>query len=294
MALLWLNSVKDNNSDAAIKAATYLIGKLNSTKQDKEKYEGYCQIFKDHEINSKFLSVRFNKWDFDLWKQSLFFHLMARQIIGNEDSEDKQLELLLKAVDRKIKKTETEKVILYTPYIIWQKGYGLCDKLSWVFCELAYQAGFETQIIYILDNPKTLSSIHVFCEIRKAHRTWIVDPLVDRILNDTSLIDLIKNKTLQDELWPQNTSYKKNIINCAMQTVSYPQDYCARNQFLYQKLNGLLENGCPRFGEDPISRQKNYIDLMKKFTPSSNVELQLMLWPVPIKVLARDMNPNLR
>jgi len=289
-AVLWLAAVESGDCSTALEVANFLIGCKTNLKHDKAKDEGYSQIFSENDISPKFLSAPFNKWDFELWKQAMFFDDLAKKTLVNVSSDDRKIELLLNLVLKKIKKREAPKPVVYTPYVVWQQGYGLCDKLTWVFCELAYQAGFSTQLIYLVDKPETLSSIHVFCELRKNGKVWIVDPLAEKILNGVSLLGMMKTLDISMKLWPGRIDCQQNLKNSVMLTNSFPQDYCIRNQVLQQKLHTLIDGKCPLFGEDPIERQQRYLELMRAASPSIGQALRMMLWPIPFKVLCNEFN----
>jgi len=64
---------------------------------------------------------------------------------------------------QQVEKGAAPKGSILWPYTIWQSKKGKCDQQSWVLCELAYQLGYETQIVYLRD-PNTLISPHTICE----------------------------------------------------------------------------------------------------------------------------------
>jgi len=158
------------------------------------------------------------------------------------------------------------------------------DRQAWLFSELAYQLGFETQIVY-LRNPKTKVSPHTICEIRKDGKVWTVDPFTGTILKNTSVSDISDSIELKKKMWPSRPDWQTAANDPVFYTPSYPQAYASRNQILYNKLKPVLGDYCPRFGEPPLERQKKYLILVKNLKNNDIYNF----WFFPFRLLHFEM-----
>ncbi|MCP4177709.1 MAG: hypothetical protein GY756_08075 [bacterium] len=285
----WLNAVSTNKIHKAILAATEIVGK-NIEEPNKEKFKFYTQFLKKDKIKNSFLNAPFNEWDFNQWRQAYFFKQLANKIVSHSSGSSDNIKLLFDAVVARLKKNEGSKLVLINPKKIWERGYGLCDKQAWVLAELAYQLGYETQIVYLINDPSTLNSIHTFCEIRKGKEVWIADPYFNVLIKRKSVIDLINDEKLCETLWKGRNDIQQIVKNSICLTNSFAQDYCYRNQILHKWLVKYLGKKCPRFGEDPVQRQAQYVNLVRKTYNSKNkAKVGFQLWPVPLRVLSKNI-----
>lgn len=127
--------------------------------------------------------------------------------------------------------------------------------------ELAYQLGYDTQIVYLRD-PETLISPHTICEIRKDDEVWVADPYINELLEDVSIADLAEDPQFAESLWPDREDYQEGITQPVFWLPAFPQDYCLRNQELQKKIQAVLGDRAPRFGESPIDRLRRYLSLL--------------------------------
>lgn len=256
----WLDAVKTDNSDKAIALAQKIIPDCFSMEIVNPLY---VQIFQEVGIQNNFLESNFNKYDFLLWKHSLFFKGEASKIknkfAGKTDTE--VLKAFIDYIKNKMKFEEKQYSQPLWPYNILKRGFGVCDRQCSVFCELAYQIGFETSIIFLIV-PETGISPHTICEIRSGKKVWIVDAANAFLLENVSLTSLISNRQLTSEKWPDipHSSFESAFVMIP----SYPQDYCIRNQLLYLRVNRIFKETCPRFGADPKNRQSFYTSLLSE------------------------------
>ena len=279
----WLLAAKNNNLESAFFAASNLIKSYNFKDNIPQ---AYINIFQKNGLSPQFLKKRFNKFDYQLWQDALFFKSVSNETLyrltkegSNNDS--KKITALFNLVHKRIKKGDPPRGTIIWPFAIWHFKKGLCDRQAWVLCELAYQAGYETQLIYLRD-PVTLISPHTICEIRKEDKKWLADPFSGILLENTSLFDLDSNDELKAKIWPNNKRWQTGVKNAIYWTPSYPQDYCERNQLLYKALFSILKHNTPRFGEDPELRRKKFISLIGQ---NRNKKYQFQLWFTPIRLL---------
>ena len=274
----WLKAVSENNPKRAIQLATKMIpkrrGKLvNSFYQDFGKREG---------IGAGFFDRNFDEFDFDLWRSAYFFHHLAREIT---DGELDKIDRLHDAVVQKIAGREKKEELANWPFEIWRRGYGVCDRQAWVMSELAYQCGWEHQIVYLF-NPKTKVSPHTICEIRKEGIVHLSDPFHNVFLEQASVASISKSESTLLKIWPDHPNYREAIKGSRFWTPSFPQDYRIHNQQLYIELKKVLGDRCPRFGIDPDLRMATYRNLWP--TKSEEPQFEMELWPIPFRVIRRD------
>jgi hypothetical protein len=224
------------------------------------------ELFKNNGISPDFINADYNKWDFLYWRNVLFFFSLAKSLtegVENKDNDSERIRILFNAVHKCINPAGLPEDCIPWPTAVWQLKKGACDRQAWLFSELAYQLGFETQIVY-LRNHKTKISPHTICEVRKAAKVWTADPFTGILLNDISVLDLSKNLDLKKRIWPDRSDWHTAIENPVFYTPSYPQAYAPRNQILYQQVKAKIAEYCPRFGESPLKRQKKYLELAGK------------------------------
>lgn len=254
----WLNAVENNNKSTAIKLAGKIIEDSDITEITDPWYK---DLFKSKGLNPKFLTVPFNEYDYQLWAHAFFFKKKANEIIKQRD---KPVKDIFTAVVQRIKPEgkNTDKPLW--PYDIWTRGYGVCDRQALVLAEIAYQAGYESAIIWLM-NPKTNVSPHTICVLHHLQgRVWLADPFSDRLLPETSVYDAAASESVKEKLWPGRKDWHDALNYCHIMVPSYPQDCCKRNQELYKRLFKVLKSECPRFGVDPKLRLKYYKYLQSK------------------------------
>lgn len=248
-------------------------------------------------IKASFFTAPFNYWDFNLWKHAYFFQKLSQKITGGDSN---NIKAMIAAVQNHISPEDNETLpVAPWPYQIWQRGFGVCDRQAWVLCELAYQAGWETQIVYLRD-PETKASPHTICELRKPGRlVYFADPFENLLFPQKSVEDVATNENLLQTLWPDNPERGTALQDSVFWTPSYPQDYCPRNQKLYKILQKSLKKRCPRFGVPPDARLMTYKQLRQRTvelgqrtmwgTLLDPPRFPMQLWPYPFRLLKADI-----
>jgi hypothetical protein len=307
----WLQAVRKADVKSAIKFARDKAS-FSSTLTHKE----YKTLAAKQGIDPRFLNKPFNNLDFKLWYDAWFLKNKLKEfgVFDLKDNNSK-LKRIFEKVTERIKPFEKEKAIISWPTGIWVRKFGLCDRQSWLFAELAYQAGFETQIIYLV-NPDNGQSPHTICEVLikddkgKVTRS-VADPLSKVLLEGKSVADLANDKELMKKIWPDKKEWWVSLPNSIFWTPSYPQDYCIKNQLLYKRMHAELGSVCPRFGESPMQRMFRYIKMSigmgnaRVRTEKVNGEIlsgqmsdngllidkpfKMGLWYYPFRVLKREL-----
>ena len=286
LAEFWLKSVEDNNPKLAIQVAGFLI---RDQKSDLVVDPWYVELMHKNGISRKFLTDKFNIYDFIYWKHACFFKRIAEKVEGNSDAEI--IKNLVNLVHQHIKPISFDSDEVVLPYTIWQKRKGLCDKQCWVLAELAYQLGYETRIIWLMD-PVSHSSPHTICEIRKHDFTAIADPFSNISLPGYTIFSLAGNEKLLKEIWPEKEIWRRSVNECLLMIPAAGQDYCLRNQLLYSKLRQLLGDKCPRFGTDPKTRKLQFEKLQVNKAFLNNPKYRKGLYSYPLVSLRKLLSKH--
>lgn len=221
----WQEAISAEQVGVALGLADNICGDIPQTDIDPIVY----QLFVRNHIRGEFINAEFNEWDFQYWKYATFFREMAKNITDNVEGEGDAIRKIFTSVRKQVEPVEPPADTIFWPYNIWHLKKGVCDRQAWVLCELTYQLGCETQIVY-LRNPKDLNdSPHTICEIRKGAHVWLCDPYSDKLLPNTSVADLAGNPELKRATWPNREDWHQAIEKAAFWLPSYPQDYCPRN-----------------------------------------------------------------
>ena len=279
LAERWLSAVAAGDGEVALAAANRLVNRPVGLPNRR-----YVALGKSEGIRAAYFDRPFNRLDYQAWRHAYFFQQAAWKITGDRTDD---ITALQAAVVERVSPNEPQ-VQGAWPYGIWQRGFGLCDRQAWVLCELAYQLGWETQIVYLRD-PKTNASPHTLCELRKgADRVWYADPYFKLLLPQKSVAQVAADERLLMDIWPDKENCRMAIKNCMFWTPAYPQDYRPLNQALYKRLSTVLKSRCPRFGIDPIERMKTYRQLRAPSTGRS-AKFPMALWVYPFRVLRADL-----
>ena len=280
LAEQWLGAVGRNDMMTALKIANAICEGAPPGRPGR----AALKLAKSEGIDEAFLEAPFNAWDFQLWRSAHFFKRLAT---AKTKGDPKDIRSLYDAVVARIDPNEKSSPHAAWPVRIWQRGHGVCDRQVWVLCELAYQAGWETQVVYLQD-PKTNVSPHTVGELVRDGSVCIVDPFFRKMLPDTSIEQLADDADLLNATWPGRADVREAIHGCRFWTPSFPQDYCPRNQRLQRRLAILLKDRCPRFGVEPAERLNLYRKLRKPATGKRN-RFPMELWPYPFRLLRADM-----
>ena len=256
--------VAQQNSKEAVNLANTLI-KDNSG----EVAEFYKNLFLQEGIKESVITRKeFNEVDFFFWVQAQLFQKISNDLRLNQENDD----LVMSAyelVKSKIKdKGESQDISSY-PLHIWNRGFGVCDRQTWVFCEIIYQLGGKTAVIYLRD-PITKVSPHTICEINFKGKSYIVDLLYKKLLEGISFNELTPQKI--KEVWSDHPKLHNCFDSAVLNINSMPIDYAERNQRLNARLGKII-----KFGEPP----QNRFHYWKTKYPN----LDVRLWYYPIRLL---------
>jgi hypothetical protein len=277
----WLSAIETNRMDTAISIARHLVPITSETNVP----ERHIKIAQREGIKATFFKSPFNFWDFQLWRHSYFFRQLSEKITNNDPN---NIEALFDAVRKRIESNEGKSQRAPWPYWIWQRGFGVCDRQAWVLCELAYQQGWETQIVYLRD-PKTKVSPHTICELRRSGtEVWFADPHANILFKNTSISAVVSNNKILYSMWDKHPELREAVKDSVFWTPSYPQDYCPRNQELQKVLKQHLGDRCPKFGVPPGERLESYKGLIQK-TIFDKPRFPMQLWFYPFRLLREDI-----
>ena len=277
----WREAVENRQAEVAIDLASQICGGFSPPLIPRE----IAQLCQSNGVNPEFLNAAFNYWDLQCWYHALFFKRSAREIAAESDANGGPIPKLFSVVSERIEPVEAPKGNILWPYTIWHLKKGVCDRKAWVLCELAYQLGYETQIVY-LRHPQTLVSPHTICELRKGEEVWVADPYFGKLLPGKSVAYLATDPNLANDTWPDKKDLREAVKKSAYWLPAYPQDYCPRNQILQDKVKAVLGDDCPRFGEPPVGRLKRYCSL----TTEQDKLFPYAFWFYPFRLLHAEMS----
>jgi len=279
----WQEAVSQGQGQKALELAHEICKDIPSPPINKN----VADLFLNNGIKPEFINAPFNWLDFQYWRHAAFFKKLAQETVdcSNETNIIPKLFSLMQQIEKGV----APKGSILWPYTIWRSKKGKCDQQSWLFCELAYQLGYETQIVYLRD-PETLISPHTICELRKNTHVWVADPYLNKLISDKSVADIADSANLSKAIWPNRKNCRDAVKKSAYWLPSYPQDYCPRNRVLRSKLEKILGDNCPRFGESPVQRRKRYLNLISE----KDRRFPYRLWFYPIRLLHMEVYKKIR
>ncbi len=284
-ALDWLAAVEAADPEMAIAAAERMVDLPAVASSEKE----YADMATSEGISPAFLAEPFNKFDFKLWYDAWFMQKLLHEFGVNEQTDNiSKLKLIFDKVAERIAPTEKDIALIPWPAGVWVRQFGLCDRQSWLFAELAYQAGFQTQIVYLV-NPDTGESPHTICEVLYDTADGQVKHLVACVfskifLKGKSVAELASDPEMIKEIWPDRPEWWKSLPKSIFWTPSFPQDYCRKNQLLHSKLLDAIGDKCPAFAEDPRTRMNRYFK-----TSGRDDTFEKGLWYYPFRLLKKEL-----
>lgn len=277
----WLQAVRDGDTLAAIHAAE---ATLADDHRPTTPPKPYPQLFENEGVSAQFLTAPFNHLDYNSWREALLLRDLARQLAA--DAADPVTAIVHGVSDRIRDFEKNDQPYIDTPWRIWQRGWGLCDRQAWLAAEMLHQLGYETQVVY-LRRDGTTDSPHTIAEIRRNHRVWTADPFRRICLPDCSVAQLARDPERLKTIWPDRPDWHAALRHAILYTPSPAPDYCPRNQRLRQQLAPHLGERMPRFGRDPRRRLDAYHALRNSH---GNAAFPMSFWHVPIRVLGVQAN----
>lgn len=277
----WLAAVAHDDADTALVLAPRIAAGAPLPELPAE----HVELAEREGLRKSFLRAPFNVWDYRLWQDAWFFHDLARRLAEGEPDE---VVALFRAVAERVEKRAGDAADIPWPREVWERGRGLCDRQAWLLAELAWQRGFETQVVYLRDPERDMESPHTVCEIRRGKEVWFADPFHGALRPGKSVEAVAMDAELPKKIWPDHPRFWRSMQACVLWTPAYAQDYCPRNQRLARRLRAVLKDRCPRFGEPPAARLARYKEL--RGTPSAGApEFPMELWFYPLRLLRAEM-----
>jgi len=274
----WLAALASGDDERAIELAHRLVPRAPKPR------ERYRRIFRRHKLNPEVLAAGFNSADVQRWRNAAFFQQQATEIVAAHP-ERAEIVALFAAVRERIAPHEPDKATIVWPRVVWERRAGLCDRMVWVLCELAWQRGWQTSVVYLYHSAEMAVSPHTICELRRGERVYVADPLTGALLADTSIAELQGDAAVQRRIWPDTAEWRRALAHAVLYLPAFAQDYCPRNQVLYAALRQHLPAAeVPRFGQDPRLRAARYARHLATAGERDMAE-RLALWPYPLQLL---------
>jgi hypothetical protein len=275
LALNHLCQLLEGNKD---KQALGLLNSIFPDESISEANEMYVGLLTKWGVKKEFLERKnFDKVDLYYLKQSLLFYKLSKDVSNKLQSEDNLMKKLYELVRKRIKGEFEGKDYSTFPMQIWNRGFGVCDRQSWVLCELAYQAGANVYVIYFRD-PKTAVSHHTICEVKYKGRNYIIDPLYGHFIEDRKFSELADQEV--EEIWKDYPNLHDDHKKATTWVPIMGHDYTVRMQELGKLFKETLGDESPRFGEDPLTRAKS-----RGFSEKEDFQY----WDYPLRLLVSLM-----
>ena len=247
----WIKAIENNNSSQAIILAKKLIPDDNPEFPKTD----YISLMLQIKMSTLFLTSPFNEFDFMRWKDAMGIKTIVDSVIMDNDQSN--IEILFKHMQKKVK-LRTTKEKNYIPGVslldIWNRKVASTQELCRLFAAFARQAGYDAQIVTLFNQDKKIT--HLFCEIRKNSKSYVVDPRFGFIEANASANQYADKKSSMPKIWPEKV---QNSINIRVYKLpAEPQDFKLFNQQLNKKLLSLGVS-CAKFGNDPQTQIDEYI-----------------------------------
>ncbi|WDE95934.1 hypothetical protein PQO03_09425 [Lentisphaera profundi] len=217
----------------------------------------YDALFKEFSLDKTFYEAsKFTELDLFYWVQSLFFKKQVNKVVQSLKKDQDPIKALYDLVNERVKDKGPSSDKGAFPLHIWQRAFGVCDRQSWVMCELAYQLGADVYIIYFVEEDTGISK-HTICQISYQGRQYLIDPLYKKFLADVHWNDLDEEKAAK--IWSEHPYLADDIKKAEILLPSMPHDFSRRQQVLAKKLQKIIPKDILfRFGEDPKLRSARW------------------------------------
>lgn len=287
----WLIAVQTNNADLALALSSQLSAPNPVVP---EKLSAYAHFLGEEGVRPGYLRTPPTEADFREWREAWFFKRLADRVVRGDPGND-ELAALFLAVTTRLKvpsshlfRPAADGSSLSWPQDVWRRGTACCDGMTWVLAALAYQRGWEVQVVYLFRPGESLSC-HTLLECRRQGRACILDPLSRLYLPGLSVDRLAASPHVLAGIWEDHPDYRQAIRHCLLFTPAMPGDYAPRNQNLHATLRARLGPASPRFGEDPERRMQRYWQLRAPELTDAGL-FPMQLWYAPIRCLAWDQS----
>lgn len=173
-ALATLNKAAGKNTDGNPHADGYTASLLDEISIDTDTEIATDLILKHQKVFApdEVMSNFYNMADIEYFWRCVNYQRIARQIIKDCKTDEEKAMALFDWTYRNVGIVKEKRVLFALPYDIMLRGYGLCDRSSWVLTTLANQAGFKGSIYMLLD-PDTGASPHTVALIYLLDK-WVV------------------------------------------------------------------------------------------------------------------------
>ena len=239
------------------KEALDIVNTLDLGSDFTVKDKTYKALFNEFNLSEGFyIDSKFTELDYFYWMQSLLFKKQVEKMKASLKEGDDPIRKLYELVDTQVAAKGEGSDRAAFPMQIWQRGFGVCDRQSWVMTELAYQLGADVYIVYFIEEDTGISK-HTICQISYKGRNYLIDPLYEKFLVDFHWNDLTEEKA--SEIWHDHPYLADDIKKAEILLPSMPHDFAKRHQLLSEKLNHVIpQESLFRFGESPMKRSKRW------------------------------------
>ena len=228
----------------------------------------YIRFLSGRGLGTLLLTAPFGHFDYIRWQNAYKMRKIVESYSGKPDIE------LLNSVIKKRSPEATDKSMSLrgmfyrdsaaapsvSPGDLWNRGYTSLNEFFRLFSAVAYQKGYEPQIIAFYDEAQ--EPLYVICELRKKGKSFIADPISGRVWENSSVDALAADPAPVKEIWPEavTASLNRRLYRLPAEVM----DFRLYNQRLRKKIIEAGFHNMPIFGEDPRTRIENYIQKYTK------------------------------
>ena len=228
----------------------------------------YIRFFTGKGLGTLPLTAPFGHFDYIRWRNA---YKMQQIVEAYSDRPD--MELLNAVMKKRSPKATAQSMSLNNMFYgnsinappvslgqLWDGGYTSLNEFFRLFSAVAYQKGYEPQIIAFYD--ETQKPLYAVCELRKNGKSLIAAPINGRIWENCSVDALAANPSPVKDVWPGavTASLNRRLYRLPAEVM----DFRLCNQRLRKKLIEAGFHNMPLFGEDPRTRIEHYIQKYAK------------------------------
>ena len=284
----WVDALQAGNEELAILYASKIVPDDKPTLPAPD----YMHLLQNNKLTLPVFTSPFNHFDYLRWRDAYDI----KKIVDTASKKNKEpiLYLFQQLLTKKKPTLTKDSISLYEMFQIelgeskdkpftsiidiWQKGYASIDELFRLFSAMAYQLNYDVVIVSMYNSSFKL--LHILCEIRKNNKSFICDPINNKLWKNMTVEKLIKER--------KNETNDKGIEEL-LKKVEYlvynlpaeAMDYKLFDLQLQKKLRSLNVPGIPNFGHSPRKRMDRYIKLYGKKSQKS----RFSYWNFPFQSL---------
>lgn len=241
--------------------------------------QSYPEFLTREGFKSDVLEAPFSTLDYLGWRQASFFRSQADALCEGQTGDP--LQRLYDGARKQLQPVLSDASASAFPEQCWKEGKASPASAAWIMAELAYQRGYEVQVVYLFPAANSTKD-HFLTEVRRPNEVYLIDVWGGLFLKGVSIDKLAASPELLKTVWAEHPEFRAATAQVLLFTPALPGDFAYRNQKLAEYLRHDLGPKAPRFGEDPETRMKAYWRLREPEKTDKGL-FAMRLWPDPIR-----------